>query len=30
MFKVVGGMSGGGRKRMRQAMAMAKGRGLRP
>jgi signal recognition particle subunit SRP54 len=28
MFKMVGGM-GGGRKRMRQAMAMMKGRGLR-
>ena len=29
MLKMVGGMGGGGRKRMRQAMAMMKGRGLR-
>ncbi len=29
MFKMVGGMSGGNRKRMRQAMAMMKARGLR-
>jgi signal recognition particle subunit SRP54 len=29
MLKMVGGMGGGGRKRMRQAMAMMKSRGLR-
>jgi signal recognition particle subunit SRP54 len=29
MLKMVGGMGGGSRKRMRQAMAMMKGRGLR-
>jgi signal recognition particle subunit SRP54 len=29
MLKMVGGMGGGGRKRMRQAAAMMKGRGLR-
>jgi signal recognition particle subunit SRP54 len=29
MLKMVGGMGGGGRKRMRQATAMMKGRGLR-
>ena len=30
MFKMVGGMGGGGRRRMQQAMAMMKGRGSRP